>query len=271
MKATTNNYQPYCGEVDISEVSTSVRALVSSHYPNSLLRQILSGSSDDEDIVDPPAQSIPTISQLADTSTFTKFLECACSTFTPKICSEISSFDQLSPEWHLHRVGRLTASLFGTVSRYRGSNPLYIVAKVFGKPLPDIPALAYGREREPVARALYIASMRHHKGMKVSEIGLVVKPGWPHLGASPDGLVTCACCGQGCLEIKCVASRSERLPIEVAKDPTYKHVSCSDNNELILNPSSYWYDQVQGTDGSMWTTMVRLCLIYKQGDYGVSC
>jgi len=33
--------------------------------------------------------------------------------------------------------------------------------------------------------------------------GLFVNTDFPHLGASPDGLIPCKCCGEGLLQIKC--------------------------------------------------------------------
>lgn len=42
-----------------------------------------------------------------------------------------------------------------------------------------------------------------HEHFVVTDSGLNVNPQWPHLGASPDGLVNCDCCGQGSCEIKC--------------------------------------------------------------------
>jgi len=33
--------------------------------------------------------------------------------------------------------------------------------------------------------------------------GLVVNPQWPFIGACPDGVIECDCCGRGVLEIKC--------------------------------------------------------------------
>ena len=33
--------------------------------------------------------------------------------------------------------------------------------------------------------------------------GLHINPSSPHLVASPDGIVSCFCCGDGLLEIKC--------------------------------------------------------------------
>lgn len=42
-----------------------------------------------------------------------------------------------------------------------------------------------------------------HENFKCKQVGLVIDPEYPYLGASPDGLTVCTCCGQGCLEIKC--------------------------------------------------------------------
>jgi hypothetical protein len=37
----------------------------------------------------------------------------------------------------------------------------------------------------------------------VQSSGLVVHPSYPYIGASPDGVVMCECCGEELLEIKC--------------------------------------------------------------------
>lgn len=42
-----------------------------------------------------------------------------------------------------------------------------------------------------------------HVDLNVELSGLQINPAYPFLGASPDGLVSCACCGDGLLEIKC--------------------------------------------------------------------
>ena len=46
---------------------------------------------------------------------------------------------------------------------------------------------------------------------QVSDTGLYINPDVPHLGAPPDGLVTCDCCGEGCLEIKCPLCRKDQF------------------------------------------------------------
>ena len=43
----------------------------------------------------------------------------------------------------------------------------------------------------------------NHSDISVDESGFVINPMWPHLGATPDGVVNCTCCGKGILKIKC--------------------------------------------------------------------
>ena len=46
-----------------------------------------------------------------------------------------------------------------------------------------------------------VSSVGHHN-FKVEESGLFISTEYPFVGASPDGLVTCACCSDGVCEIK---------------------------------------------------------------------
>ena len=47
----------------------------------------------------------------------------------------------------------------------------------------------------------------------MSSCGLVLS--YPFLGASPDGLVLCECCGTGALELKCPYSPRDKNFIEI--------------------------------------------------------
>jgi hypothetical protein len=46
-----------------------------------------------------------------------------------------------------------------------------------------------------------------HASFKVTRTGLRLHPSYPYLGASPDGIISCSCCGPGLLEIKCPYSK----------------------------------------------------------------
>ena len=72
---------------------------------------------------------------------------------------------------------------------------------------PNSAALSWGMENEEVARREYeLVSRGKHSFLQIKATGLHVSAKYPHLGASPDGLLTCTCCGDGLLEIKCLYS-----------------------------------------------------------------
>ena len=62
----------------------------------------------------------------------------------------------------------------------------------------------WGCDHEQDARNQYDKIMAaKHTAFKVQETGFHISSNRPYFGASPDGLVSCECCGNGCLEIKC--------------------------------------------------------------------
>ena len=65
-------------------------------------------------------------------------------------------------------------------------------------------ATEYGCMHEKDAIESYKSKVKeNHTQFQFQRVGLVINPKYPHFGASPDGFVTCDCCGQGCLEVKC--------------------------------------------------------------------
>ena len=66
----------------------------------------------------------------------------------------------------------------------------------------DIPALKRGREKEAEACASYMTKIeKEHTNFVVHSTGLVIDPHYPYLGASPDGSVSCDCCGKRCWKL----------------------------------------------------------------------
>ena len=65
-------------------------------------------------------------------------------------------------------------------------------------------AVNWGLDKEKIAVAAYMEKMQElSKEFKVSKVGLVLNTEWPFLGATPYGLISCQCCGQVVLEVKC--------------------------------------------------------------------
>ena len=57
-----------------------------------------------------------------------------------------------------------------------------------------------------------------HKSFNIMNSGLVLHPMYPFMGASPDGLVSCSCCGNGVVEIKCPYTCKDKEIHEVASE-----------------------------------------------------
>ena len=115
--------------------------------------------------------------------------------------------------WHKLRKGRITASIFYSV--FTKVNSVYknpdtdcsaLLKNLMGYTYvnPNIKSLKHGRETEPIAVDNYLASYRKtHKNVLSSKCGIFIDENCIFLGASPDLLVSCSCCGKGMLEVKC--------------------------------------------------------------------
>ncbi|KAL5508851.1 hypothetical protein EMCRGX_G004107, partial [Ephydatia muelleri] len=111
-----------------------------------------------------------------------------------------------TPLWFEHRVGRITASVFGRVACREKTFPSSLVKTImqYSGSNRDVPVIKWGIEHEQEAREAYANIMAvKHATFKVNPAGLRVCTRQPFLAATPDGLVSCSCCGEGLLEIKC--------------------------------------------------------------------
>ena len=62
----------------------------------------------------------------------------------------------------------------------------------------------------------------YHQDCIISECGLVLDETMPYIGASPDQLMSCSCCGKACIEIKCPYSINYTEPNEQNLEYLYK-------------------------------------------------
>ena len=139
---------------------------------------------------------------------------------------------------------------------------------------PNSAALSWGMENEEVTRREYdLVSRGKHSSLQIKATGLHVSPKYPHLGASPDGLLTCTCCGDGLLEIKCPYSLRHTTLNSAGKDFYLKRTP----DGLKLSTSHACYYQVQGQleicdrlygDFVCWTpNSIHIERIYRNTDF----
>ena len=134
-----------------------------------------------------------------------------CIVISDKDASQIESATRSqarSRVWYEQRAGRITAPRMYDVCHTDPFSPSVSLIKSICYPSVfssiSSAAIDWGRKHEDPAKARYVHAMasEHHK-FDVANSGLVINKSWPYLGASPDGMVSCDCCGAGVLEIKC--------------------------------------------------------------------
>ena len=150
-------------------------------------------------------------------------------------------------EWYEQRKDRMTASQFHRIcTRSQVSpsqNATALVTSLLGyKTVPDNAAMKHGRAMEFHAKQKYLNTMKKtHRQLKSEEVGLIIMREKPFIGVSPDLKVTCICCGEGLLEIKCPYSIKETTP--TAENLSY--LEKKDDKTTLKSNSDYYY-QIQG-------------------------
>ena len=119
--------------------------------------------------------------------------------------------------WFRYRAGRVTASRMKAVCHMDATNP------------SQSRQTTWGCKHEKSARDKYVKAQKSkHRNLRVQDSGLVINPLWPFIGATPDGILSCTCCGRGMLEIKCpychrgedivVASKDRKFCLQPSSD-----------------------------------------------------
>ena len=151
--------------------------------------------------------------------------------------------------WYRYRAGRVTASKMKRVCSTSLAMPSQRLIKEICYPEAfrfTTRATCWGCEHERAARERYAEQMaERHEKFSVANSGLVLNPEWTHLGASPDGIVCCTCCGRGALEIKCSYCHRHNSVEDVARDSSSCLKTSDSNDSLHLDHEHAYYFQVQ--------------------------
>ena len=130
-------------------------------------------------------------------------------------------------KWYHFRTGRVTASVVGGVCHSTIEKPSISLIKQICYPKKFYsPATEWGCKNEKTAKELYLSLIQEE----------------PFLGATPDALIHCDCCGDGCLEIKCPFTGREKIIFELLGDDSF----LLDENVITkLNVNDNYYYQIQ--------------------------
>lgn len=143
--------------------------------------------------------------------------------------------------WYRFRAGRITASRFKAVCHAR-TEPLprsLITSICYPQEAKfTTKATEWGCKNECRALAQVEEIMaQNHVNFTMTKCGFIIQQGFHYIGATPDAMVNCDCCGKGCIEVKCpYCMRSE--------DISNVHLNFFDGDQKLKNNHAYYY-QVQ--------------------------
>ena len=80
--------------------------------------------------------------------------------------------------------------------------------------------------------------IQDHPDFQLAKNGLIITTEFPFIGAFPDGLVLCSCCGKGCVEIKCPFNQRDNYIFD-------NFYLTKMNNSMKLSVIHQYYHQIQ--------------------------
>ena len=202
-------------------------------------------------LISPP--TLPEIVSKCHVEIFHAFLKQNRSAADLESINKITADQVSSDKWFQYRHGVITASFAHDVllkvddnlqiSNISSSQNLCAKLCMYNPPIHSA-ALNWGITNEKFAFKRYIRKNRtKHKNFSCKTTGLFITEHYPFLGASPDGVLSCKCCGFGVLEIKCPWKSRDITIAEYIIQPE----SCLSKNceEVFLKPKHRYYAQVQ--------------------------
>lgn len=151
--------------------------------------------------------------------------------------------------WKFVRCGRITASTFKKCCHTNINNPSKSLIMKIAYPENcsfENNATKWGKTNESLAINVIVREMKKtHFNLKCSQSGFIINANEPHIGASPDGVITCDCHGVYPLEIKCPYSLKHTTDLKtdlLGMKNAYVNLQ---NGNLELNTSHEYYYQVQ--------------------------
>lgn len=161
-------------------------------------------------------------------------------------------------EWVKQRTGRMTASVMHSVLSHVSDDEVHgsvasVVEGIMGYADPfTSKATSHGKMREGEVHKRYAKEMvKTHHSLKVTQSGLWLLEEYPLIGASPDGVVTCSCCPDRLLEIKCPYKHRFSTVAQYAQQGTSQTAARHDtvviwlDGTVVVNICHPYYTQMQ--------------------------
>lgn len=145
------------------------------------------------------------------------------------------------------RRGRVLGSNFKRCCVTTIENPSVTTINYIINPrnLDNVPSITYQTKNRKKAIEQYTRkAMLEHECFAYNQCGLIINPRLPYFVGSPDGIVSCSCHGEGCVEIKCLKILESGGSFDVL---TVKpnNILSKQGNRYVLEKSHELFYQVQ--------------------------
>lgn len=132
--------------------------------------------------------------------------------------------------WFDHRKCCITSSVVGSVAGFQyKAYPLARVKSIMQ--YSQLHELNGCLNEENACQQYYAPSSTQHINFHIQLSGLHTDTQHPYLGATPDRIVSCDCCGTGLLEIKCPSTCKHAVRSDIDDEKFY--LQKTGNGELI--------------------------------------
>ncbi|XP_046857602.1 uncharacterized protein LOC124451003 [Xenia sp. Carnegie-2017] len=195
------------------------------------------------DLYDPTLldKSLETLLELSESK-----MDCFNVTVEQQKAVEEKTRDQANSRlWFRFRAGRVTASRFkAACCTNRDSPSKSLITSICYPELKKFSTAAtrWGCQHEEVARDKYRKWLNtNHENVSVTNSGFWIHLTHGFLVASPDGLVSCQCCGTGICEIKCPFCHKDETIETSTNDRLFCIEVNSDGTKQLKRTCAYYY------------------------------
>lgn len=151
--------------------------------------------------------------------------------------------------WYAARYGRITASKMHAACHTNPEKPAKTIMldvcpqdSCESKKGPRIPAIEWGKKNELKALKDFEESANKcHSGLSMRKCGFFISTEHSFIGASPDAIVECSCCGTGCVEVKCPFTKRFETVAQMANDENFYVQKQVDGAYQVVKKHPYYY------------------------------
>lgn len=97
------------------------------------------------------------------------------------------------------------------------------------------------RKKKKALEQHFRSKVLQHEELEQYECGLIINPKFPYFAASPDGLITCDCHGEGCIVIKFLKIMDSADSFEVLTREPNRILKRTENNYSLEKTHEFYY------------------------------